>query len=171
MMIFRMPALADEEALRVAHRELASEGHDGFLLNDFSEDDADFAGFIQSVSDYARGENLTQGHVTATFLIAEVDEEIVGRISVRHELNDFLENFGGHIGYMVRPSFRTMGYATRMLRHALEFCNDLGLKRVLITCDDDNLGSQRVIELNGGILENKVLHNQKWLRRYWIQIS
>ena len=160
--------MEDEASLRAAHRELLSEGHDGFLLNDFSEDEPDFKGFILRVTDYALGENLAEGHVPATFLVAVIDEEIVGRVSIRHELNDFLLNFGGHIGYMVRPAFRRRGYATQMLRNALKLANGFGLDRVLVTCDDDNVGSSKVIESQGGVLENIVSHEGVRLRRYWI---
>ncbi|MEN9608841.1 MAG: hypothetical protein RLZZ06_772 [Actinomycetota bacterium] len=162
--------MADQLSLLAAHRELASEGHDEFLLNDFSEDDTDFDGYIRRVIDYSLGRNLTEGHVPATFFVAQVGGHIVGRVSIRHELNDFLENYGGHIGYMVRPGFRRNGYATEMLKQALEYSKSIGLERALVTCDDDNVGSQKVIEANRGVLENKLFHHGVWKRRYWIQI-
>ena len=155
--------------MRLAHSELAQEGNDGFLLNNFSEDDSNFAAFIQSVSDYVVGKNLSQGHVPSTFLISEIAGEIVGRVSIRHTLNEFLFNFGGHIGYMVRPEFRRRGYACEMLRKALLVAKELGIAKVLITCNDDNLGSIKVIEGHGGVLENKIDEDGRLLRRYWIQ--
>ena len=170
-MILRSPSLADEQSLRAAQTELASEGHYGFLLNDFSNDDVEFGAYIQRVSDYARGENLIQGHVAATFLVAEVSGDIVGRVSIRHELNEFLTNFGGHIGYMVRPAFRMKGYASEMLRQALLVAKGFGIQPLLITCNDDNIGSIKVIEKHGGALENKVDDNGRLLRRYWIDNS
>jgi predicted acetyltransferase len=170
MLILRMPTVADHLSLLAAHRELALEGHDEFLLNGFSEDDADFDGYIRRVIDYSLGQNLTEGHVPATFFVAEVEGEIVGRVSIRHALNEFLENYGGHIGYMVRPSFRRNGYATEMLKQALQYCKSFGLESVLVTCNDNNVGSQKVIEANGGVLENKLFHHGVWKRRYWIEI-
>jgi predicted acetyltransferase len=86
-------------------------------------------------------------------------------------LNEFLERVGGHIGYVVVPELRRQGHATVMLRLALGVAHDqLGLARVLVTCDDDNVGSIRTIEKNGGILENIVSGPDlaKPKRRYWI---
>jgi predicted acetyltransferase len=81
---------------------------------------------------------------------------------------------GGHIGYVVVPEFRRQGYATSILRLSLKIARDkLGISRVLVTCDDDNRGSIRTIEKNGGILENIIngpdLDTPK--RRYWIDVS
>jgi predicted acetyltransferase len=82
-------------------------------------------------------------------------EEYVGRISLRHELNEQLRDFGGHIGYDVRPSRRREGHATRMLAAALAEAHALGIEQALLTCDADNDGSRRVIERNGGALEDQ----------------
>lgn len=83
------------------------------------------------------------------------DGEYVGRMSIRHELNDWLRETGGHIGYDVRRSRRRQGHATAMLRAALPIARDLGIDRALLTCDTDNLGSRRVIERAGGVLEDE----------------
>lgn len=81
-----------------------------------------------------------------------------------HRLNDLLLDVGGHIGYDVRPSARRRGHATAMLRGALPWANGLGIDRVLVTCDDDNVGSIRVIEAAGGELEDV----REAKRRYWV---
>ncbi|MQW77927.1 GNAT family N-acetyltransferase [Nocardioides sp. dk4132] len=91
-------------------------------------------------------------------------EEVVGHLALRHELNDWLHEFGGHIGYSVRPSRRREGHAGRALTLALREARELGLERVLVTCDEDNEGSRRTIEGNGGVLED--IRGAK--RRYWI---
>ena len=109
--------------------------------------------------------------VSETFLFAFVGSRIVGRVSIKHSLNDFLERFGGHIGYVVVPEFRRLGYATAMLRLAIQFARQrLGLTRILLTCRDDNIGSIRTIEKNGGTLESIVVDRDgvSPLRRYWI---
>lgn len=101
------------------------------------------------------------------------DGEVVGFVSIRHELNDWLRRFGGHIGYSVRPSRRRRGYARAALALALERCRKLGLERVLVTCDDDNVGSYRTIEGAGGVLEDVVEGpegDDVPKRRYWIQL-
>jgi predicted acetyltransferase len=140
-------------------------------LHGFDGDATDFKNFIDIVNQYSEGLDLPAGSVQDTFLIAEVDGEVVGRISIRHSLNDFLFNYGGHIGYMVRPAFRRRGYASEMFRQALLIATDLGINMVLITCNDDNHGSIKVIEKHGGVLENKVDEDGYLLRRYWINNS
>ncbi len=115
------------------------------------------------------GIDLPKGRVPATFLIAEVTGELIGRASIRHELNTFLFNYGGHIGYGVRPQFRRRGYATEILRQSLEYIRALGVDDVLLTCFDENVGSAAVIESCGGELENVVEFEGKPLRRYWIR--
>ena len=111
-------------------------------------------------------------YVPATTYFAVVFEEIVGTIQIRHCLNDFLIGYGGHIGYGVRPSERRKGYATEMLRQALEKCHELGIEKALVTCDNDNIGSMRTIIKNGGILENEVLQKDGTvLQRYWISVK
>jgi predicted acetyltransferase len=81
--------------------------------------------------------------------------DYLGRISIRHELNTQLREVGGHIGYVIRPSRRREGHATRMLAEGLAQARQLGIEHALITCDVDNIGSRRVIERNGGVLEDE----------------
>lgn len=95
---------------------------------------------------------------------------MVGAINIRHYLNDYLLNYGGHIGDGIRPSERRNGYATLMIALALNECKKLGIKRVLMVCDKDNIGSNKSIIKNGGILENEVLHDNKIIMRYYIEI-
>lgn len=104
--------------------------------------------------------------------MAVVTGKIVGRVSLRHELNDFLLREGGHIGYGVVPSERRKGYAKEILRQTLELASRLGIKRVLLTCDDNNEGSSRTIEAHAGKLENKILEPGMSVakRRYWIDL-
>ena len=89
-------------------------------------------------------------------MIAEDDDNLAGRAFIRHELNDFLFNVGGHIGYGVKPSYRRRGFATAILRQSLTHIHRLGVTEALGTCDEDNLGSIKVIESQGGILEDYV---------------
>ncbi|MCA9883578.1 MAG: GNAT family N-acetyltransferase [Anaerolineaceae bacterium] len=110
------------------------------------------------------------GFVPQTTYWMIADDQYVGRTSIRHHLNASLETFGGHIGYEVRPSMRRMGYGTLMCRLVIVEARKLGIDRILITCDDDNIGSQKIIEANGGILQDKVDNGRPALtRRYWIE--
>ena len=109
------------------------------------------------------------GWVNCSTYFAVADNCIVGTIQIRHTLNDFLLNFGGHIGYSIRPSERRKGYGTRMLALALNKCRGLGLDKVLITCNDKNEASAKTIVKNGGVLEDKRIERDGGIvRRYWI---
>lgn len=112
-----------------------------------------------------------KGFVPASlYFLIDQSGKIYGALQIRHELNDFLRNEGGHIGYGIRPSARRQGLATRMLALSLEKARALGLSRVLITCDKNNLGSAKTIRKNGGILENEAAHEHRVTQRYWIQL-
>ncbi len=102
--------------------------------------------------------------------IRKTDERIVGMIQLRHRFNDFLAEYGGHIGYSVHPEERRKGYAKWMLAHVLQEARKRGLERVLVMCDDDNEGSRRTIEANGGEFERKTQLEDEVLRRYWINL-
>lgn len=121
----------------------------------------------------AKGIDIPKGRVPDSMLYAFLDGKIIGRVSIRHELNDYLFNEGGNIGYSVATSYRKRGFASEMLKQAMIYCREiLGLERLLLTCDDDNVGSYRVIEKNGGKLEGKNVSNDgtKIKRRYWINL-
>lgn len=90
-------------------------------------------------------------------------DEYHGRVAIRHTLTPRLMESGGHIGYDVRPTARRRGYATEMTRQALAIAARLGIPKALITCDHDNVASRRVIEFNGGVLEDQ----REEVRRYW----
>ena len=112
-----------------------------------------------------------QGLVPATLYFLASGERLLGAIHHRHRLNATLEHIGGHIGYGIRPSERGKGYAPHMLHLLLRQLAGQGLAQVLITCDDNNLGSIRTIERNQGRLENCVLNEGILKRRYWIDLS
>jgi predicted acetyltransferase len=132
--------------------------------------DQPWAAYVRALERHRRGLELAPGWVPDTFLAAAVDGEVVGRVSIRHELNEFLENVGGHVGYAVRPAHRRRGYATEILRQALIIARSEGVDEVLVTCDEDNLASATIIERQGGVLEDvRPDPEGPPKRRYWIR--
>ena len=130
--------------------------------------DLSIAEWIQFAKNTKYKDTVTPGFVTAHTFFALYNDKIVGIINARHELNDYLLNFGGHIGYSVRKSERRKGYAKAMLSYTVEFLFSLGLEKILITCDKNNIASKRTIESCGGILENEVIEETRTTLRYWI---
>jgi predicted acetyltransferase len=131
-----------------------------------------FSNFVQMLANHEKSIDLPEGFVPSTTFYAFINDEIVARLSLRHTLNDFLNNFGGHIGYGVLPEWRRQGIATKILEMTLPHCKNLGLAKVLITCDEDNIGSAKTIEKNGGVFENHFDpgDGRPLKRRYWIKL-
>ena len=132
------------------------------------------ADWLDENARYMKRETVPDGRVPATpfVYVRSSDKRIVGMIQVRHEFNDYLAKYGGHIGYSVRPHERRKGYAARMLQEVLPYCRALGLKRVMVTCLTDNEGSRCTILKNGGVYEYTVHEPEENvdLERYWITL-
>ena len=130
--------------------------------------------WLADVRAYTDPAALPEGKVLATQFLAvrESDGKLVAMIQVRHYFNEYLEKYAGHIGYSTRPSERRKGYAKEMLRLTLPFCKEIGLDRVLISCEPDNPGSRRTILANGGVYESSVYDSVDGidLERYWITL-
>lgn len=129
---------------------------------------------FQQIQDFREGRSLPPGYVKCTYLWLIDAGEFVGEVSIRHSLTDALLRFGGNIGYGVRYSKWNQGIGTLMLSKALNYAKEkIGLCKVLITCNDDNYGSARVIEKNGGLLQDKITNTidgaDRITRRYWIE--
>lgn len=128
---------------------------------------------FETIENYKRGINLPQGYVPATYLWLVDKNQFIGEASIRHSLTEPLLLFGGNIGYGVRCSQWGKGYGTLLLQKALDysFCK-LNLEKVLLTCSDQNIGSFKVIENNGGVLQdiivNQIDEKDRPTRRYWI---
>ena len=130
---------------------------------------------VKRLRELAKGIDLPEGFVPFnSYWLVRDGSTILGTLRLRHRLNENLREVGGHIGYSIRPSERGKGYATRMLSMALPKARRLGLSRVLITCDQNNHASARVIEKNGGVLECKKQIDHKGkpqvCRYYWIEM-
>nr|WP_263313437.1 GNAT family N-acetyltransferase [Mammaliicoccus sp. Marseille-Q6498] len=105
-----------------------------------------------------------------TFVLID-DFEIKGAVNIRYDLNDFLRNKGGHVGYGVSPSQRGKGYATQLLAFAIKELRQDSVKEVLVTCSENNIASANVILNNGGIEDEPFIsEEQEITRRFWIHL-
>lgn len=162
----RFPEPADEQGVRAAQAELATDGFDfAFELGD------DFPSWCARVRDEASGRQLPDGWVPHRFEVAELHGEVVGRVDTRFELNETLRTVGGHVGYMVRPSHRGRGIAGVLLRHGLQLLVAEGVAEALVTCRVDNHGSATVIEDAGGVLEAVHDNGERRYRHYMVPTS
>ena len=130
--------------------------------------------YLKLCKDYESEEDVPAHLVPATqfIFVRKSDNRLVGMLQVRHKFNDYLEKHAGHIGYSVRPSERRNGYAKEMLKIALPFCREIGLDKVLISCIDGNIGSEKTILANGGVYESTVHepNDNVDLKRFWITL-
>ena len=162
------PVRVENEPVALSGQEaMEPEGFSFLLGRDAS---APWSQYVQTLKDRRCGINVVDGWVPSTFLFAVVGEQVVGRVSIRHELNEHLSTVGGHIGFGVLPQFRRRGYATEIFRQALVIARSLGIDRVLVTCDDDNVASAKTIDRCGGVFETTVFNDHEGVtkRRYWI---
>ncbi|MCJ8008483.1 GNAT family N-acetyltransferase [Lederbergia wuyishanensis] len=132
-----------------------------------------FEKMVQELKGFSQGMGIPETFVPhTTYWLMNEHENIIGVINIRHYLNERLIHIGGHIGYGVRPSERKKGYATMMLRLALEKAKDMDMKEVLITCDKENIGSAKTIISNGGQLESEVeTEDGRIAQRFWIRFD
>lgn len=149
------------------------EGEDPHWYSFIWKPEMTFVEMLSILNKEAAGVDLAPDRVSHTMLYAFLGRKIIGRVSVRHALNERLMNRGGHIGYSVAKKYRGKGYATEMVRQAIDFCKRLEIPSILVTCSDDNIPSWKIIERFGGKLEDRVwIENDKeMIRRYWIQLS
>ncbi|MER7282271.1 GNAT family N-acetyltransferase [Dactylosporangium sp. NPDC000244] len=176
-----MPALSPptadvHESFLAAMAEFVAEGRGGpddhsmiaHELREFSPSWASptgFAGYVSALRAQAQEETpRPEGFVPSTSLWWAEGADYYGRLAIRHRLTPHLLEGGGHIGYDVRPTARRRGYATRMLRAALPIARSLGIETALLTCDTTNTVSRRVIEANGGVLEDE----RGGTLRFWV---
>jgi len=134
--------------------------------------ESNFDAFVEQERSHALGRNLPENYVPQTELWLVDSGEYIGHVGIRHTLTDRLLQVGGHIGYGIRPSKRREGYGTKILELALPKMRELGIERILVTCDVTNTASRRIIEKNGGVLENQV-HNPETgvdKLRFWIDV-
>ena len=129
--------------------------------------------WLKKVRDFHAGIVHNESFVPATTFLVMSEHRLVGFVNIRHELNDFLSRIGGHIGYMVRPTEREKGYAKALLKAAVSYCKKtLGLNRLLITCDQDNIASKKTILANQGVYQKTIYDAQYgYVEQYVIETS
>ncbi|GCE48696.1 putative acetyltransferase [Thermosporothrix hazakensis] len=171
MLFLTEPSMQYKDQYIAAIREFQKEGR--HLYNSIQTLNNNFAGFLQKLEAQRNIRPYPPDQVPSTDLWLIDDNEFIGRLSIRPVLNDFYLKLGGHIGYEIRPSKRCQGYGKEILRLGLQEAKKLGLARVLITCDVNNIGSKKVIEANGGQFENIVSVEGSMIPklRYWIDLG
>jgi len=137
-------------------------------------DQLEYRAWLEHAEKYRRAETAGDDWVPSTtfFAVRKEDEKIVGIIDVRHHIqHPFLLEYGGHIGYAVRPAERCKGYASKMLGLALEYAGTIGLNKVMLGCYTDNMGSIKTIQkYNGKLVEEKLYSDGKPMCIYWISL-
>lgn len=169
-LILRPPQLSDRKAFESV-KDTPVLNNQTFLLN--FKPGMSFEQFVRICDDHNVGQNLPPGYVPAAFYFGFVGDRIIGRLTFRWQINDYLLKVAGHIGFVVLPSEQRKGYASEMLRQALIVAREKNFERVLLTCDDDNIASIRTIEKAGGVLENIYTGPEVKIpkRRYWIEVQ
>ncbi len=169
-LVLRKLTLADEAAFLEGVRLWDGHPRDWYTFD--WKPGGSYEEMVKKLERDSKGIGLQPHHVPATMLYAFVGDVIVGRLHVRHQLNEALTRRGGNIGYAVAPAFRGQKFATEIMSHGLEFCRTLGLDKILVTCADSNIPSWKIIENFGGMLENKIFDeaDQESVRRYWIKL-
>ncbi len=148
------------------HEDLWTDLDRVFLENRFDD-------YIDELSKNSKGLGLPLGWVPSTEYWLVEGDHFIGRINIRHKLTKPLESFGGHIGYEVRKSERRRGHAKSMLKLALPKVLEIGIKKVLITCDSNNLASQKVIKACSGVFQDETQLEDREVptQRYWIELA
>ncbi len=168
-MIFELPQRKHKEMFQ-AYKEEFHYHHETFIHGDGGcSGYDDFEEWVKISENYREGKCLPEGYVPSTTYFLIEGDYIVGVVNIRHELNESLLKIGGHVGYSVLPSYRRQGIATKILMFAIEKCHELGIGEILVTCDENNIGSRKTIEKCGGILENKLKVDNKVSLRFWIK--
>lgn len=133
---------------------------------------ADYKEWLQFIKDKEDPKKIGAEEVLSSTYFVFKERQLIGAVNIRHYLNQDLLQSGGHIAYGIRPSKRGNGFAKKALQLALDQCKVLGIKQALLTCDKDNEASSKVIQSQGGILENEFVNEEGKLElRYWIEVG
>ncbi|MBD1371834.1 GNAT family N-acetyltransferase [Hazenella sp. IB182357] len=166
------PTVSMKEAYVSFYEEWKQSGEE-MIPSVIQKDPSAFEKMVQALHDAEAGRNLAAGRVPAsTYWLVTASAKVVGAVNIRHRLTPYLYHRGGHIGYGIRPTERGKGYAKRLLALSLEQAKLWGIKRVLVTCDEQNIPSRRTILANGGIPDrNFIEENGNVVQRFWVDLN
>lgn len=134
-------------------------------------DTTNFRAMVEKLEGFSKGIGVEDGFVeNSTYWLINSDPKVIGAINIRHSLNDFFLNYGGQVGYGVRPSERRKGYAKEMLRMGLQICRNMGFEKTLLCCNANNTASVKTITGNGGILDSEGIFNGETILRFWLPL-
>ena len=135
------------------------------------KDPSNFKGFVKYLIDNENGVNLPKGWVSdSTYWLLNEERRLIGAVNIRHQLTDLLLKRGGHIGYGIRPSDRRKGYATKLLALSIDKAKELGIRKILVVCDKDNIGSLKTIIKNNGFPDTDFIEGDgNIIKRFWIE--
>ena len=169
MIEFVMPSEETRDDVLSFYDEIARDGGSCVGIGGYKDYDA----WLDGMRNRRAGKNLPKGYVRENFYLCYKNGVLIGVFSLKFELTEYLLNYGGHIGYAVRPSERKRGIATQILRDGLAIARDNGIYDILCVCDDDNYASEKVIVKNGGVLEDIRFDPDEsvFVKRYRIRVS
>jgi len=160
-----VPRLSAATSVRAAARAYGDDAKEEYRDAVVELEDEQLPGYVDRLLADAREQAPRPiGHVPSTHLWWVDGDTFLGRVQLRHRLTPFLRDSGGHIGYHVVPPARRLGHGTAMLAATLPVAAELGIDCVLVTCDETNLGSRKIIEANGGLFHDQ----RKEKLRYWL---
>ncbi len=164
------PSMKHEDMMKAYQQETYANGENYINGDGGCHKYDNYSQWLEKAKDSHLGKNLDEGYVPATTYFLVDNNKVLGTINIRHYLNEYLLNYGGHIGYSVAPSERRKGYATYMLQEGLKICHQLGINRVLVTCKKGNIASMSTIKKCGGKLENEYYdeNEKQTYLRFWI---
>lgn len=160
------PSIHYKESFIEAIIEFQNEG--SYKNFDSTSPEESFNNFLRKLENKEKGVSLPEGVPKESTRWLVLGNEFIGAVSWMHELVGESSHVEGSVSYGVRPSKRNMGYGTQALKLIIPLVREIGMDRVLVVCDDDNIGSIKVIESNGGVLESKIEVGGQVRRRYWV---
>ena len=168
MIKFILPSEQNCNDVQEFYDEIKNKGEECIGIRNYEN----YCLWLTQMKNRFNGENLPKGYVRENFYLCYENDLLIGVFSLKFELTDFLLNYGGHIGYAVRPSKRNCGLATQILKQGLEISKQFGFRHILCVCDNDNYSSEKVIIKNGGVFENELFDpiENITVKRFWIDL-